>query len=128
MLGSHSNGHPYDLSFSSPFYLAGLHCGGSFVDPQGEIFLPELSGSLAHNRQCFYVIKQPEGEKIEINFTHVELEGQSDCSYSYIEVTFTAQSSLSVHQQLYVLWSLQMVAKPAAFTSLEILLEMPFYT
>ncbi|XP_071475764.1 cubilin [Marmota flaviventris] len=63
-----------------------LQCGGIYTEPEGEILLPDLSGPFAHKRQCIYSIDQPQGEQIQINFTHVELEGQSSCSQSYIEV------------------------------------------
>ncbi|XP_036916668.1 cubilin [Sturnira hondurensis] len=62
-----------------------LPCGGNYTDPEGLLSL-DLSGPLTHNRHCIYVINQPLGEQIQINFTHVELEGQSGCSQSYIEV------------------------------------------
>lgn len=75
-------------SFSSPFSLADLPCGGNYTDPEG-LLSAELSGPFTHNKQCIYIIKQPVGERIEVTFTHVELEGQSGCSQSYIEVTFT---------------------------------------
>lgn len=73
--------------FSSVLSLADLHCGGNFTDPEG-LLSPDLSGPFTHSRQCIYVITQPLGEQIQVNFTHVELEGQSGCSQSYIEVTF----------------------------------------
>ncbi|MBZ3891922.1 Cubilin [Sciurus carolinensis] len=62
-----------------------LRCGGNYSETEGEILL-DLSGPFAHKGQCIYTIRQPEGEQIQINFTHVELGGQSGCSQSYIEV------------------------------------------
>lgn len=44
-----------------------------------------------NNQQCIYIIRQPEDEKIYLNFTHMELESHSDCSLNYIEVTFLKQ-------------------------------------
>ncbi|KAL6069282.1 hypothetical protein STEG23_019741, partial [Scotinomys teguina] len=63
-----------------------LPCGGNYTDTEGELLLPPLSGPLNRNRQCVYLITQPEGEKIDINFTHVELESQMGCAHTYIEV------------------------------------------
>uniref|UniRef100_A0A8C5UZ61 Cubilin n=1 Tax=Microcebus murinus TaxID=30608 RepID=A0A8C5UZ61_MICMU len=63
-----------------------LPCGGNYTDPEGEILLPELSGPFTRNRQCVYIISQPQGEQIQVNFTHMQLESQSGCSKSYIEV------------------------------------------
>ncbi|KAK7823853.1 hypothetical protein U0070_020524, partial [Myodes glareolus] len=65
---------------------AGLHCGGHYTGTEGELLLPPLSGPFSHDRQCVYLITQPEGEKIDINFTHVELESHLGCTYTYIEV------------------------------------------
>ncbi|XP_042541866.1 cubilin [Dipodomys spectabilis] len=65
---------------------ADLQCGGSYTNPEGEILLSDFSGPLAHGGQCIYTITLPPGEQIDLNFTHVELEGQNGCSHSYIEV------------------------------------------
>ncbi|KAI4575387.1 hypothetical protein MJG53_011590 [Ovis ammon polii x Ovis aries] len=62
-----------------------LQCGGNYTDPEGLLFA-DLSGPFMQDRQCIYTIKQPPGEQIQVNFTVVELEGQSGCSHSYIEV------------------------------------------
>ncbi|XP_021504160.1 cubilin isoform X2 [Meriones unguiculatus] len=63
-----------------------LPCGGNYTDPEGELLLPPLTGPFSHDRQCVYLITQPKGEQIVINFTHVELESQMGCSHTYIEV------------------------------------------
>ncbi|XP_051007258.1 cubilin [Acomys russatus] len=63
-----------------------LHCGGNYSDTEGELLLPPLLGPFSHDRQCVYLITQPKGEQIVINFTHVELESQTGCSHTYIEV------------------------------------------
>ncbi|XP_005856789.1 PREDICTED: cubilin, partial [Myotis brandtii] len=60
-------------------------CGGNYTDPEGVLSL-DLNGPFTQNKHCIYVIQQPLGEQIQVNFTHVELEGQSGCSPSYIEV------------------------------------------
>lgn len=75
-------------TLSSLCTLADLHCGGNYTDPEG-LLSSDLSGPFTHSRQCIYIITQPVGEQIQINFTHVELEGQSVCSLSYMEVTLT---------------------------------------
>ncbi|XP_006894385.1 PREDICTED: cubilin-like [Elephantulus edwardii] len=62
-----------------------LLCGGTYSDPEGEL-LSDLTGPFTHSRQCVYIIEQPEGERIQINITHVELGSHSGCSQSYIEV------------------------------------------
>lgn len=91
------------FAFSSLFSLADLPCGGNYTDAEG-LLSADLSGPFTRNRQCVYIIKQPLGEQIQVNFTHVELEGQSGCSQSYIEVTFTTQWPLDdVYQHFYTL-------------------------
>ncbi|EGW02057.1 Cubilin [Cricetulus griseus] len=63
-----------------------LNCGGNYTSTEGELLLPPLTGPFNRNRQCVYLITQPEGEKIDISFTHVELESQLGCPHTYIEV------------------------------------------
>jgi hypothetical protein len=70
------------------FSSADLYCGGNYTDTEGELLLPPLTGPFSHSRQCVYLISQPQGEQIVINFTHVELESQRGCSHTFIEVTF----------------------------------------
>ncbi|KAM6162076.1 cubilin isoform 2-T2 [Erethizon dorsatum] len=84
----HSDNQISDRGFHITYLTSSsdLQCGGTYTDPEGELLFPNLPGPLAHNRQCLYVIKQPQGELIDLNFTHVELEGQRGCSHSYIEV------------------------------------------
>ncbi|XP_023561215.1 cubilin [Octodon degus] len=84
----HSDNQISDRGFHITYLTSpsDLHCGGNYTNPEGELLLPNLPGPLAHSRQCIYIIEQPQGELIDLNFTHVELEGQSSCSHSYIEV------------------------------------------
>uniref|UniRef100_F7D8H4 Cubilin n=1 Tax=Ornithorhynchus anatinus TaxID=9258 RepID=F7D8H4_ORNAN len=61
-------------------------CGGNYTDGAGVITSPDWPNSYISNRQCVYVIRQPPGELVHLNVTHVELEGREGCSHSYIEV------------------------------------------
>uniref|UniRef100_A0A4X2M7T4 Cubilin n=1 Tax=Vombatus ursinus TaxID=29139 RepID=A0A4X2M7T4_VOMUR len=61
-------------------------CGGNYADAEETIISPGWPSPYIHNRQCIYIITQPPGEKIHLNFTQVELEGQSHCLQSSIEV------------------------------------------
>ncbi|XP_072507728.1 cubilin [Notamacropus eugenii] len=61
-------------------------CGGNYTDAEGAVISPGWPSPYIHNRQCIYFITQPPGEKIHLNFTQVELEGQSHCLQSSIEV------------------------------------------
>lgn len=80
----------HDLFFLSPFSPllspGDLRCGGNYSDPEGFLSL-ELPGPFTQNRQCIYIINQPPGEKVQINFTQVELESQPGASQCHLEVT-----------------------------------------
>uniref|UniRef100_A0A8C8BEW9 Cubilin n=1 Tax=Otus sunia TaxID=257818 RepID=A0A8C8BEW9_9STRI len=61
-------------------------CGGNYTDSEGVIMSPFWPNPYINNRQCIYVIRQPEDEKIYLNFTHMELTNHTGCSSNYIEV------------------------------------------
>ncbi|XP_068942361.1 cubilin [Petaurus breviceps papuanus] len=61
-------------------------CGGNYTAAEGSIISPGWPSPYVHNRQCIYIITQPPGEKIHLNFTQVQLEDQSHCLQSSIEV------------------------------------------
>lgn len=84
----HSDGDITDKGFHITYLTtpSDLPCGGNYTDTEGELLFPPLSGPFNRNRQCVYLITQPKGEKIDINFTHVELESQMGCTHTYIEV------------------------------------------
>ncbi|XP_014830968.1 PREDICTED: cubilin, partial [Poecilia mexicana] len=61
-------------------------CGGTFTDSEGILISPNWPNNYAHNRQCIYLIRLPPGEQVALNFTNLELENHSDCSFDYVEV------------------------------------------
>ncbi|XP_041824165.1 cubilin [Melanotaenia boesemani] len=61
-------------------------CGGTFTDSEGIIISPNWPNNYAHNRQCIYLISLPSGGKVSLNFTHMDLESHSGCSFDYVEV------------------------------------------
>nr|XP_033495310.1 cubilin [Epinephelus lanceolatus] len=61
-------------------------CGGTFTDSEGIIISPNWPNNYAHNRQCIYLIRLPAGEKVALNFTHMNLEIHSSCTFDYVEV------------------------------------------
>ncbi|XP_060048215.1 cubilin [Erinaceus europaeus] len=83
----HSDNQINDQGFHISYLTSplDLHCGGNHTNPEGLIAL-DLTGPFTKIRQCIYIITQPLGERIQVNFTHVKLESQSGISQSYIEV------------------------------------------
>ncbi|XP_053268342.1 cubilin [Pleuronectes platessa] len=61
-------------------------CGGIFTDSEGIIISPNWPNDYAHNRQCIYLIRLPLGERVALNFTHMNLESHSGCAFDYVEV------------------------------------------
>ncbi|XP_078278371.1 cubilin [Rhinoraja longicauda] len=61
-------------------------CGGMYEESEGILTSPNWPNSYPSGRQCIYVIQQPKGERIHLQFTHVELEFHVNCSLDYIEV------------------------------------------
>ncbi|XP_070708966.1 cubilin [Pempheris klunzingeri] len=61
-------------------------CGGTFTNSEGIIISPNWPNDYAHNSQCIYLIQLPAGEKVALNFTHINLESHSSCAFDYVEV------------------------------------------
>ncbi|XP_037243046.1 cubilin isoform X5 [Falco rusticolus] len=84
--------HSDDLVTDKGFHIvyttspADLSCGGNYMDSEGVITSPFWPNPYISNRQCIYIIRQPEDERIYLNFTHMELESHTGCSSNYIEV------------------------------------------
>uniref|UniRef100_A0A3B3TUW7 CUB domain-containing protein n=1 Tax=Poecilia latipinna TaxID=48699 RepID=A0A3B3TUW7_9TELE len=68
------------------FFLGDPGCGGTFTDSEGILISPNWPNNYAHNRQCIYLIRLPPDEQVALNFTNLELENHSDCSFDYVEV------------------------------------------
>uniref|UniRef100_A0A8C9LFB5 Cubilin n=1 Tax=Pavo cristatus TaxID=9049 RepID=A0A8C9LFB5_PAVCR len=62
-------------------------CGGNYTDSEGVITSPFWPNPFINSRQCIYIIRQPEDEKIYLNFTHLELESHAGCSLTFILLT-----------------------------------------
>ncbi|MGH0159306.1 UNVERIFIED_CONTAM: hypothetical protein FKN15_040677, partial [Acipenser sinensis] len=60
-------------------------CGGTYADSEGIIISPNWPNPYANNRQCVYIIRQPADELIYLNFTNIDLESHSSCSFDYVE-------------------------------------------
>lgn len=71
-------------------------CGGTFTESEGIIISPNWPNNYAHNRQCIYLIRLPAGEKVSVNFTHMNLENHSNCAFDYVEVGLVYDSQTCV--------------------------------
>ncbi|KAG2458577.1 CUBN protein, partial [Polypterus senegalus] len=61
-------------------------CGGTFTDSEGILISPNWPNAYANNRQCIYIIRLPANEVVSLNFTHLDLESHTSCSFDYVEV------------------------------------------
>ncbi|XP_048417522.2 cubilin isoform X2 [Stegostoma tigrinum] len=61
-------------------------CGGTYEDSKGILTTPSWPNAYPSNRQCIYIIQQPIGERIHLQFTHMDLESNNSCSSVYVEV------------------------------------------
>uniref|UniRef100_A0A8C3I7Z9 Cubilin n=1 Tax=Chrysemys picta bellii TaxID=8478 RepID=A0A8C3I7Z9_CHRPI len=84
----HSDGSVTDRGFHIVYTTSPSdpNCGGNYTNSGGVIMSPYWPNPYINNRQCIYIIRQPPHEKIYLNFTHMELESHSGCSWNYIEV------------------------------------------
>uniref|UniRef100_A0A6A7FUH2 Cubilin n=1 Tax=Hirondellea gigas TaxID=1518452 RepID=A0A6A7FUH2_9CRUS len=71
-------------------------CGGEFIGPIGVIRSPYHPERYPHNRECIYVISQPVGKAIVLNFTSFDVEDSRwarRCIFDYVEIRDGASSS-----------------------------------
>ncbi|XP_053323004.1 cubilin [Spea bombifrons] len=61
-------------------------CGGNFVDSEGFILSPGWPNSYVGNKLCVYAITQSPSDQINLRFTHLDLESDSGCTLTYIEI------------------------------------------
>ncbi|NWR74432.1 CUBN protein, partial [Centropus unirufus] len=84
--------HSDDLITDKGFHIlyttspADSNCGGNYTGSEGVITSPFWPNPYISNRQCIYILRQPENEKVYLNFTHMDLESPTGCSSNYIEV------------------------------------------
>ena len=65
------------------FFIA---CGGTFADESGIITSPYHPNPYPSGRQCDYLIVQPPGTIIQLQFVDFEIEGSFNCAYDYLEM------------------------------------------
>lgn len=62
-----------------------LACGGT-LSGTGQIRTPMHPDPYPHNKVCEWVINQPEGFVVTLNFLTFDVEGSSTCAFDYVEV------------------------------------------
>ncbi|XP_053215446.1 cubilin [Podarcis raffonei] len=84
----HSDGSNSDRGFHITYTTstADPNCGGNYTGSSGVLMSPYWPNPYLNNRQCIYIIRQPPGEKMILNFTHLELDSHPSCNWNYVEV------------------------------------------
>ncbi|XP_044150585.1 LOW QUALITY PROTEIN: cubilin [Bufo gargarizans] len=84
----HSNSMISDKGFYINYITSssGSACGGTFSDVEGFIMSPSWPDSYTGHKQCIYLIRQAPNEKINLKFTHMDLESSPGCSLTVMEV------------------------------------------
>ncbi|XP_043205584.1 cubilin-like [Amphibalanus amphitrite] len=95
-------------------------CGGIYAEPSGSFHSPNYPQPYPHNKQCGYLISQPVGNIVSLQFTDFRIESHFRCAYDYVEVfdgkdaTFPSLGKfcdepppnlVSTHNQMYVVFS-----------------------
>ncbi|KAK2147338.1 hypothetical protein LSH36_558g01028 [Paralvinella palmiformis] len=99
-----SNGNSLWIKFRSDGSLSNngfratwnVECGGTYTDPEGEIRSPYFPNPYPNQKECEFVISQPEGSTIVLTFATFDIEASaqsSDCNYDYLEVRNGASES-----------------------------------
>lgn len=66
------------------FYIVG--CGGTFVQPSGDIISPGYPYYYPNNVDCVWVVGVPDNKQIALGFEEFELEGGVGCRFDFVEV------------------------------------------
>ncbi|KAK7065275.1 hypothetical protein SK128_012047 [Halocaridina rubra] len=82
----HSDNSISRRGFTATYQVA---CGGEYSSTTGLLRSPYHPQAYPHNRECIYIIRQPVGKAIHLNFTDFDVEGPSywrGCVYDYVEI------------------------------------------
>ncbi|XP_067863171.1 cubilin [Heptranchias perlo] len=76
-----------DASVSKGGFLAvyKVACGGT-LNGKGVIKSPYYPNSYPHDKTCEWVINQPEGQVVTLNFISFDIENATNCNHDYVEV------------------------------------------
>ena len=72
-----------------------VNCGGTYTLGKGEITSPSYPYNYPSNAYCKYILEQPEGATITLEFVDMNIEnvrfededGNIRCNYDYVEVS-----------------------------------------
>ena len=62
-------------------------CGGVFTADRGEFSAPQISERYEHNLHCEWLIRVPQDDVIQLNFSEFSIEHHHACAYDYLEVS-----------------------------------------
>ena len=62
------------------FFVSGIPgCGGLLTAPNGQFSSPQHPETYANNLDCEWLIRVPQGDRIELNFLSFDLERHTTC-------------------------------------------------
>ncbi|XP_074652971.1 cubilin-like [Tubulanus polymorphus] len=84
----HSDANASDRGFMITYAAvsAGTNCGGRVTADTGTVTSPGYPQGYTRQIFCEWVITAPVGERVNITFVDVDIEGHADCIWDYIEV------------------------------------------
>lgn len=62
-------------------------CGGPVTAPSGEIHSPSYPNSYPNNVDCSWVISVEPNHRVFFNFSDLDIEFHSNCSWDYVAVS-----------------------------------------
>ncbi|CAL8311895.1 unnamed protein product [Merluccius merluccius] len=92
-----STGNKVTVRFKSDYYISGRGfnaswvesqggCGGPVTAPYGEIHSPSYPSNYPNNVDCSWVISVDAGHRVLFNFTDLDLESHSYCTWDYVAI------------------------------------------
>ena len=61
-------------------------CGGFFYTPNGVLTSPSYPDNYPSYSECIYIISQPTGTILRLNFLKLDIEWVSHCTFDFVDV------------------------------------------
>ncbi|ODM98815.1 Cubilin [Orchesella cincta] len=61
-------------------------CGGYLAGEEGTLKYPQTQSTYSHNAYCEWLMRTAAGKVFNITFTNFHLEGDSSCSFDYLDI------------------------------------------